>query len=138
MQQESADTPSTKPSRRRKRTAKKTEKGLGDTVENLIPEPVKKAVKAVAGDDCGCDKRKEWLNRKFPYFKTMDDKDKKVWETVLLPAKEKGHVQSDEQGVLIDLYQKVYGVRKKKSRCGSCVMERLEQLQQAYEASCES
>jgi hypothetical protein len=68
----------------------------------------------------------------------MDDKDKKVWETVLLPAKEKGHVQSDEQGVLIDLYQKVYGVRKKKSRCGSCVMERLEQLQEAYEASCES
>ena len=33
-------------------------KGLGDT---------KAAVKAVVGDDCGCDERKEKLNQMFPY-----------------------------------------------------------------------
>ena len=47
-------------------------KGLGDTVEkvasalkiNIVAEKVAK----VAGkEDCGCKKRKELLNKKFPY-----------------------------------------------------------------------
>ena len=48
-------------------------KGLGDTIEKItkatgvknIIETVSKAVKK----DCGCNKRKETLNRLFPYNK---------------------------------------------------------------------
>ena len=36
--------------------------GLGDVVEKVIPKPIKKAVKKVFGDDCGCSDRKEKLN----------------------------------------------------------------------------
>ena len=46
-------------------------KGLGDTIEKLtkitgIKKVVDKVNKAT-GKDCGCNKRKETLNRFFPY-----------------------------------------------------------------------
>ena len=41
--------------------------GLGDTVEKLTKATgIKKAVKFVAGEDCGCDQRKEKLNKLLP------------------------------------------------------------------------
>lgn len=48
-------------------------KGLGDTVEKIttatgIKAVVEKTAKAV-GKDCGCAKRKDTLNRMFPYKK---------------------------------------------------------------------
>ncbi len=43
-------------------------KGLGDTIEKITTATgIKAAVKAVAGDDCGCEERKEKLNKLFPY-----------------------------------------------------------------------
>ena len=44
--------------------------GLGDTVEKIAKVTgIKAAVKFIAGDDCGCDDRKEKLNKIFPYNK---------------------------------------------------------------------
>lgn len=55
---------STKPTRRRKAPSK----GLGDTIEKVTEATgIKKAVKWLAGEDCGCDARKEKLNKLFPY-----------------------------------------------------------------------
>lgn len=46
-------------------------KGLGDTIEKLTTVTgVKKIVETVAkatGKDCGCNKRRDTLNRVFPY-----------------------------------------------------------------------
>lgn len=46
-------------------------KGLGDTIEKLTTVTgVKKIVETVAkatGKDCGCNKRRDALNRVFPY-----------------------------------------------------------------------
>jgi hypothetical protein len=48
--------------------AVKKSKGLGDTVEKITKATgIKKVVKAVFGDDCGCDERKEKLNKAFTY-----------------------------------------------------------------------
>ena len=48
-------------------------KGLGDTVEKFTRATgIKKAVDAVSkavGKDCGCNKRKDKLNKMFPYKK---------------------------------------------------------------------
>ena len=42
-------------------------KGLGDSIEKFIKIiGVKKIVNSIT-DDCGCDERKEKLNKKFPY-----------------------------------------------------------------------
>lgn len=46
-------------------------KGLGDTIEKITTATgIKKVVETVAkviGKDCGCNKRKDTLNRVFPY-----------------------------------------------------------------------
>jgi hypothetical protein len=46
-------------------------KGLGDTIEKITTATgIKKVVDTVAkatGKDCGCKKRKDALNRAFPY-----------------------------------------------------------------------
>ena len=52
----------------------KKSRGLGDTIEKFIAKTgIKRVVKVVtkkAGiDDCGCDNRRDTLNRLFPYGK---------------------------------------------------------------------
>tara|TARA_E500000305_G_C3924068_1_gene189561 strand:- start:533 stop:700 length:168 start_codon:yes stop_codon:yes gene_type:complete len=52
----------------------KKSKGLGDTVEKItratgVKSLTELAMKAVGYKDCGCDKRKAWLNSQFPYYK---------------------------------------------------------------------
>ena len=48
----------------------KKSKGLGDTIEKITKATgIDKVAKAVLGDDCGCDERKEKLNKMFPYNK---------------------------------------------------------------------
>ena len=49
-------------------------KGLGDTVEKFtratgIKSLTHLAMSAAGYKDCGCNKRKEWLNKQFPYYK---------------------------------------------------------------------
>lgn len=51
-------------------------KGLGDVVEHVAKVTgVAAAVKAVAGDNCGCAARRDALNRAFPFNKQEDGKD---------------------------------------------------------------
>ena len=138
MPQESAKTPSTKASRPRKRTSKKTAKGLGDTVENLIPKKVKQVVEAVMGEDCGCNERKSWLNKKFPYFLPMNEQDQKTWVEELEPAMRKNVLTMAQQEMVIEMYERTYKKRHKKTKCGKCVLDRMVDLQKAYEATCES
>ena len=46
----------------------KKNKGLGDVVESITEATgIKKAVHFIAGEDCGCDKRKEQLNKLFSF-----------------------------------------------------------------------
>ena len=54
-----------------KPNAKKA-KGLGDVVENVtkvtgIKSLMDFSMGVVGKKDCGCNKRKEWLNKKFPF-----------------------------------------------------------------------
>ena len=49
-------------------------KGLGDSIERLttatgIKSFAQMAARAVGKKDCGCNKRKNWLNKRFPYKK---------------------------------------------------------------------
>ncbi len=50
---------------------KQKNKGLGDSIEKITTfTGIKKIVDKITGKkDCGCDKRKDKLNKKFPYDK---------------------------------------------------------------------
>jgi len=152
MQQESTKTQSTKPleepsakskstTKRKPRTTKKKKapsKGLGDTIAKVTEATgIDKVVKAVAGDDCGCKERQEALNKLFPYAQLMDDESKEKWETILQPAWKSGRLRKPEQIQLVNVWEQVYGQRRKFTNCGTCLVTALKKLEQVYEASCE-
>lgn len=94
-------------------------------------------VKAVVGDDCGCDERRKRLNQMFPYAKVMSEKDKKTYEDVLLPAYKRNRFTVKEQATMLGIYSRVFGKMHAPSSCGSCVLDKFRKLTKAYENSCE-
>ena len=49
-------------------------RGLGDSIEKITSATgIKSLVKKVAGEDCGCKKRQDLLNKKFPYKPKYDN-----------------------------------------------------------------
>ena len=52
------------------RTQNNRSKGFGDTVEKFTKATgIKRVVDTISKGDCGCDERKDSLNRMFPYGK---------------------------------------------------------------------
>ena len=71
-----SETETTKKSKKRGRPkgSKNKPKGLGDTIEQFTEATgIKKVVKAIAGEDCGCDERRDALNKLFPYKKVQPE-----------------------------------------------------------------
>ena len=138
MPQEFPKAPSTSPSKKPKKKSKKKSKGIGDSIEKIAKVTgVKAIVEAVAGDDCGCGKRKEWLNKRFPYAKPMTEADQKIFKDTLKPAMTRNRLYDGEMQLVVDVYERVFSQRKKKTRCGSCMLEYMKQIEKAYEASCD-
>ena len=92
------------------------------------------AGQAVAGDDCGCQGRKDKLNKIFPYYRTFNAEDLKMYEEKIMPIE--SEIGGTEQRLAIDLYQRVTGRRQTFSRCPSCVIKMLNELKTIHEHSC--
>jgi len=146
MQQESPGKRSTGASEKPKGKSKKRltkSKGLGDDIEKITKATgIKKVVDAIAeatGTDCGCGKRKEWLNNRFPSYDGMSKADQEIYAKELRPRLKPGiTVDFAFQELLIDVYQRTFGIRLKKRRCGDCFLKAGEKLEKAYIASCDS
>ena len=115
-------------------------KGLGDTIEKITKATgIDKVAKAVLGDDCGCDERKEKLNKMFPYNKVRQftEDELKIYEEVL-PRLKSGTIKGQDQATLVKLYNKVFNANKKPSSCTSCVQQTLAKLAKVYVNSCKN
>ena len=108
-------------------------KGLGDTIAKITEATgIDKLVKFVAGEDCGCDKRKEKLNKLFPYakplcltedeFNTLDTYFKQNTNTLT----------SDEQTSLIAINNRVLSQKLTFSTCSSCLRDLVSKLRVIY------
>ena len=114
----------------------KSSSGVGDTVEKITEVTgIKKVVKFLAGEDCGCDQRKFKLNSLFPYNKpncfSEDEFDilnklfsDKNWESKSITA---GYVKD-----LYSIYNRVFNTSDTPSGCNSCVLNRLKDLEKLY------
>jgi len=114
-------------------------KGLGDSVQKVFKATgIDKVAKKVLGDDCGCEKRKELLNKAFPYnsVRQFTEDEIKIYEDVM--NRTKGTITGQDQGVMVKLYNKVFNANKKASGCGSCVQQTLSKLKKVYENSCKN
>ena len=122
----------------RKKGSKNKAKGLGDTIAKVTKATgIDKVVKAVAGDSCGCDERREKLNKLFPYKKDieMSKEQFKIYERIR-PMLFLDPVKRDFVESLRTLHNEIMGTRLKPSNCGSCVKGWRTTLENIYINQC--
>lgn len=127
----------TKAYREWKAKYEKESSGVGDTVDKITTATgIKKAVKFLAGEDCGCDERKNVLNRMFPYQKPnclTEDEFNYLSDWF---SQSRNKVTSEQQVQLITIYNRVFNDNAEGTSCGSCfvnnVLKKLEKVFQKY------
>lgn len=121
--------------------------GLGDIVEKITEATgIKAAVKWLAGDDCGCEERKEKLNKLFPsaYKANCLQEDEYKWlENIyvrIYDNKEKkyvGRLKPSETKRFLKIYNRVFDARQTNTNCASCwrdIVGRLHKVYQTYDS----
>jgi len=112
-------------------------KGLGDSIEKALKATgIDKVAKKVLGEDCGCEERKQKLNKLFPYVRQFTEDEIKIYEDVI--ARTKGTITGKDQAILVRLYNKVFNANKQPSSCGSCVKQTVQKLEKVYKNSCKN
>ena len=101
----------------------KASEGLGDTIAKVTEATgIKKAVKFIAGEDCGCDERQERLNRIFKYDKPEclnEDEYEYIADWIENGKNKLNNKQLKEMNVI---YNRVF---KKKFKCQKCSAPRM-------------
>ena len=120
---------------------KSKSKGLGDSLEKVFKATgIDKVAKKVLGDDCGCEERKEKLNKLFPYTKNaikFTDDEKKIFQETYLKSIKTNQMTNEQRTIFSQLYIKTFGEQANWSSCGSCNKKTLEKLAKVYDISCE-
>lgn len=112
---------------------KEVSQGLGDTLEKVFKATgVDKVAKWIAGEDCGCDKRKEALNKLFPYRKIQcltEDEHGILHEFF---QKNTSEIAPSDQHALLKVYNRVLNVKQEPTSCSSCWRDIIMQLRKIY------
>ena len=123
--------------------AQQPAEGLGDIVEKFTEATgIKAVVKWIAGEDCGCEERKEKLNsiwRRNPKCLTEEEH---AWLSEFIEthwdinAKKWGKgVNRNHKVKLIEIYNRVFKVKQDKgTTCSSCVRDVADKMKRVYEA----
>ena len=106
-----------------------TSEGLGDTIEKITEATgIKKLVKWIAGDDCGCDQRKEALNKIFPYKKINCMTESEYLYFKEWKEKETEVIRPTEAIALLRMYNRIFSVKQESTTCASCWKEFIQKL----------
>lgn len=110
--------------------------GLGDTIEKVTKATgIKQAVDFIfdkLGKDCGCDKRKEKLNKLFAYDPPLclEEEEYKWLDQFFTNKREL--VTSNDQGHLLKIHNRIFKHQEKPSSCGPCVRNLIKKLERVY------
>lgn len=113
--------------------AKRVSKGFGDTVAKFTEATgIDKVVHFIAGEDCGCDKRKEKLNKMFPYKtpECLTEVEHKQL-TYLLPEMVV-RVRPSDQLQFLEVYNRVFKTNEQPTSCATCLNDMLREMKQVY------
>ena len=132
--------PNDKRTKRYKEWVAKYEKqsdGVGDTVEKITKATgIKAAVDGIfdaLGKDCGCDKRKETLNKMFPYNKpNCLTQDEHSYLTEFY-SEQRNTITGQQQRELLTIYNRVFNYNDKMTNCGSCFAGKLNKLKSLFD-----
>ena len=114
---------------------KKKAQGLGDTIEQITEVTgIKKLVNFIAGEDCGCDARKEKLNEWFPYRKPECLTEAEFNYLTEIRINETETFRPSEVTVVREIYSRIMKIRLEPSSCASCFREIVFNLRKIYQA----
>ena len=116
----------------------KQSKGLGDTVEKVFKYTgIKQLVEAFTpeGKDCGCDKRKEELNKLFKYKMPLclNVQEYEILKELIPRCIKDNQVSQVDQPILLKIYNRVFQVAKPATSCNSCIPITFKEMQKVYE-----
>lgn len=122
--------PNNKSGKKPKSTTKSTKKvsrGLGDTIEKITTATgIKKAVEWLAdGKDCGCDARRDYLNKLFPYNKPNCLLEQEYDYLKEYFSSGKNTITADTQKQIVSIYNRVFNDNKSTTNCSSCFRNRI-------------
>ena len=108
--------------------------GLGDSVEKITEATgIKAAVKFLAGEDCGCDERKEKLNKLFSYNKPECLTEDEYNYLSEFYSRRKSVITGMEKQQLILIYNRVFKANKRITSCSACLKSIYDRLKQYFE-----
>lgn len=107
--------------------------GLGDTIEKITEATgIKKAVKWLAGEDCGCEERKEKLNQVWRYRRTECLKEEEYnFLKDLYDAP--GTLRPSGKRRMIEIYNRIFNARQGDTNCKSCIRDIASKLKRVYQ-----
>ena len=123
-------------------TPKDSIRGLGDVIEVITKVTgIKALVKAVAGEFCGCEERREMLNNLLPRGRKQVrgmTKEEHTEYGSFIDTRKAGRLEKEEVQYLFSMYTKIYNRKWAKVRCTQCalagrVKEAMADLDRAYE-----
>ena len=119
---------------------KSKSKGLGDKIAAVTKATgIEKVVKTFFGEDCGCDERRDRLNKMFPSrsITQMDEEQYTFFKDVLQPAyRSHQTLKGKDSDFFYQMYNDIFGKKQKKTRCTSCNKNMYIELLKVYESSC--
>lgn len=119
---------------------KSKSKGLGDKIAAVTKATgIEKVVKTFFGEDCGCDERRDRLNKMFPSrsITQMDEEQYTFFKDVLQPAyRSHQTLKGKDSDFFYQMYNDIFGKNQKKTKCTSCNKNMYIELLKVYESSC--
>ena len=113
------------------------QKGLGTTVEKVFEKTgVAKVAKWALGEDCGCNSRRDALNKLFPGRKPecLTEEEYNYFKPLV---GHRGSLSVEQQKKIIDIYNRVFHDKVTPTSCSSCFLnnihKQLEKLFKEYE-----
>lgn len=107
--------------------------GLGDVIEKITEVTgIKKAVKWLAGEDCGCDQRKMKLNQVFRHNKIecLNEDEHEFLSTYL--SKKRKDASHEERVKLFAINNRIFNKNEKVSSCTSCINAIVRRLEKVF------
>ena len=109
--------------------------GLGDSIEKVTEATgIKAAVKFLAGEDCGCDERKDKLNKLFNYNKPNCLTEDEYNFLADFYSQPRNVISGLDKQQLLTIYNRVFNANKRMTSCSACMRNIYSKLKEYFEA----
>ena len=109
--------------------------GLGDSIEKITEATgIKAAVKFIAGEDCGCDERKDKLNKLFNYNKPNCLTEEEYNFLADFYSQPRNVISGLDKQQLLNIYNRVFNANKRMTSCSACLRNIYGKLKEYFEA----